>query len=581
MPYDAGPPERKGIHKRLLPKDVSRIRARCDAAFLGQKVFLELWQTQADLFYPERADFTVERSDAQDRFAGLYTSESILLCRDMATQIGSMLRPRGTDWFKLTTRPEDVVQRDHEARAWCERATVVQRNMVYWARAQFAKTMAESDRDYVTIGNSLVWHTYNSDMSGLLFRCEHMRNVAWRENEEGAVDQFYIRKSYPLRVVASMFGKENLPKHLQQDCNDDTKLDRDIAILIAVEPVRMLSDEVVPDGAMFRAAYILQTPEQSDDQVLAVGYYRASPCTARRWMTVSGEDYGRSPCAGVALADAAVLNAVQRSLLKGVEFSVDPPKLVRDASIISDINLRAGEYTYYDDDFGATGNGQARFKPIENVEAGETRIGMEFKERLTETMRAAFYENYLKLPDTRQMTAYEVDKRIEIYTRTAAPVFEPMEAENSNMMEACFLRGFDQGAFGRKMPDGSVEGLPESLSEVDVEWEFQTPLTRALRQQKSSQFDQLVAQAVNAAQIAPEVIDNIDFDEAFRQASEGLAPSTWLKRPEVVQQIREQRAAQQQQAEQEAQMMQAADMATRLSPEQVATLKAEAQGMTE
>jgi hypothetical protein len=51
-----------------------------------------LWQEIAENFYPERADFTINRSLGTDFGAGMMTSYPFICRRDLGDQVGQMLR---------------------------------------------------------------------------------------------------------------------------------------------------------------------------------------------------------------------------------------------------------------------------------------------------------------------------------------------------------------------------------------------------------------------------------------------------------------------------------------------------------
>ena len=74
--------------------------------FAKRGSLMMLWQEQAEQFYPERADFTINRILGED-FAAHLTSSFPLLCRrDLGDQIGVMLRPTAKPWFHMV--PTDV-----------------------------------------------------------------------------------------------------------------------------------------------------------------------------------------------------------------------------------------------------------------------------------------------------------------------------------------------------------------------------------------------------------------------------------------------------------------------------------------
>jgi hypothetical protein len=536
-------------------------KKRGDALFTEKDSFNALFQAQAEIFYPERADFFGDRAYGDERYDGIFTSVPQRMRRDMANNLGSMLRPRGKEWFKAVVRPERLMEiKLHKQ--WLEKTTRTQRNIVYAPTANFTRAMAESDNDYVCFGNAIVRHTYNQARTGLLFSCAHLKDCAWAENHEGVVDELHERMNMTLKQAVGLFGKDNLPKEWRDNCEDHPE--RKVKVQRCVAPLELYEyekSERPRRNARYLSLYMACEVDEKE-AALGEGHFNWFPYLVRRWMTVSGEPYGRSPCAGVALADARTLNIAQQALLKSVEWKVDPPKYAAHDAIVGEINLRAGAITYIDSEYL-----DKRLEPIKNMETGDPRFGIELTDRLAMTQGRAFWQDLFKLPE-KQMTAYEAGKWIEEYVRSAAPVFEPMEAENAQLMDAVFERAAEQKAF---------DEAPEGLQGAEVNFEFETPLSDAYRDLRAQQASQLVTDMTLQAEIAPDSLDNIDFDEVTRGRMQNL-PVDWARDPELVKQVRDSRAEAQaeEQAKQEAAI--AADMALKAKPENVRMLEQAAQG---
>ena len=81
-----------------------------DRLFSKKAQLDELHQTLAEVCYPERANFTVSRIDGDEYARDMYESVPAQNRRDLAGAIGSIMRPRGKEWFKytLSLRSESV-----------------------------------------------------------------------------------------------------------------------------------------------------------------------------------------------------------------------------------------------------------------------------------------------------------------------------------------------------------------------------------------------------------------------------------------------------------------------------------------
>lgn len=568
MAYDAGndsvAPDREALQARA-----KKAIETAEKAFKDKLLFDDLFQKQAEIFYPERADFTRTYASGDERYEGIVSTEPMLMRRDLAQNLGAMLRPRGRPWFRVVAKGRDA-KKDDDAKRWCEDATDTLRQVVYAPRANFAKAMAESDHDYVTFGNAVIAHTYNLDQSGMLFKCLHLKDVAWSKNAEGVVDTLHHRLHVTLRQAIQLFGKQNLPQEWQRDISQG-HLESKKCIYrctLPFDPNGYDPKERRMRGAEFMSVYAAKDVKEPG---LGAGEFLTFPFTVRTWMDVSDENYGRSPCTSVALADGRMLNVTEEALLTGIEMKVRPPRIVKKGLLQSDLSLAADTVTYVDADYD-----YRLGDPMVPVEAGDPRYGMDFMQHQTERLGREFFVNLLRRLPEKEMTAYEAAEWVEQYVIEAAPLFEPMEAENALLMDSVFKRAMAKGAFGAVLPDGSVEGLPEALSEGEVDFEFETPLSDALRKLKAAQFDQVLGRVTNLLATehpgAIDAIDNVDLDQALRDAMEGLAPAKWQRRKEDVDAIRQSRAQQREAQRAEEIAMEAGKAALSAKPENLRTV---------
>lgn len=527
-------------------KRAAKWKQRGDMRFVEQRQHLLLWQTIAELFYPERADMTTQWSGGDERYQGIFTSAPQQMRRDLSSTLGAMLRPRGRKWFRMVVRPQGLMQTD-DIKRWCETATDKQWTIVYDPRANFTRAMAESDADYVTFGNSVLAHTYNMNQDGVFFRCCHLRDCAWAENALGVVDELHEKMKLELRQIAQLFGgPEALPKDWQRLLKDKPTEKKTIRRCVAPIEEYDYDDQeraLRAKGMQYASIYIAEGVSD-DDCFLGERYFRVFPYLVRRWMTVSGENYARSMCTGIALADGRTLNAAQADILQSIEWSVNPPRTAPDEAMVGEVRLEAGSVIYTKSEYDSrTG------KPFDMIETGDPRYGMELTDRIREDMGNAFFRNVLQYLPDKQMTAFEVGQHLERFTAEAAPIFEPMEADNAQLMEGVFYRAADKEAFG------PPEEWPTDLlqrPDATVEFEFETPLSDAMKKQTLNQVDQLTARIAPMVEIAPQVLDNYDFDQIARDIGEASGPLKWVKREE------DRNAQRQQAAEQAAAREQAA-----------------------
>ena len=156
----------------------------------------QLWQEIAYQFYVEMADFTVDRYLGDEFGDHLSTSFPLIARRSLGDSVSAMLRPVNLDsmspgvWFSIKTEDE-AHEKDIEARRWLEYATGVQRRAMYDRRTNFVRATKEGDQSFVTFGQCPLTLELNRNRDALLYRCWHLKDVAWTEAAEGDIHTVY------------------------------------------------------------------------------------------------------------------------------------------------------------------------------------------------------------------------------------------------------------------------------------------------------------------------------------------------------------------------------------------------------
>lgn len=570
MPFDmsyAGAPGR-------LKDRCARIRMRGDAQFAKQAVHLFRWQTLAEIFYPERANFTSEINGGDDLYTGIYTSHPQILRRQMADRVNAMTRPKGQQWFKCVALPEERMEND-EAKRWCETSTKRQRRVVESPKAGFYRAMAEGDNDYVTFGNAVLCYGYNRDKSGLFFRTVHLRDCAWAESSERIINEMHEKMELTLAQAVEMFGADKLPRAWKEQAEDTKNLSTTVKVRRSVMPADdyAFRDEALPKGTKFLSVYIACGAGVEDSECgLREEYLGYFPYSVRRWMTVSGDVYARSPAADVALADGRTLNTAAAAALKGIEFTADPAYTAPDDGIMGEVELRAGTVTYIDSEmYKATGTR----KFLDKIEGGEPRTALEYIAMQARQMAVAFYMDLLTLPQQQAgMTLGEFTQRFRVALRDAAPVFEPIVADYSMLMEGVFFLILN--AHGPADPWGGFEPGPEVLSEAETQFEFQTALTEAYTELKRAEALEVTLQYADLRKIGSDAADNIDMDQVVRDSLSNFN-AKWTRTVDEVAAARERREKQMAAERAAAETAAVADMAMKANPEQYRQVKQDIQ----
>jgi hypothetical protein len=496
------------------------IKKRVDDLF-NRGSLLSLWQTIADNFYPERADFTLTRNTGDEFADHLSTSYPLIVRRDLGDSIGGMLRPSGQAWFDMSVN-RDENRIDKAGRVFLEAATKAQRSAMYDRAAQFTKATKLGDHDYATFGQCVLSAEINLDRMALLYRNWHLRDVAWCQNEYDEIE-LVARKWKCAAAEATRFFKGRVHPEIARMVTDNSGAR-------AYEKVEFLHIVVRAD------AYDYTNPlrngrEQgwislwldvknkfvTEEQPRLTSYY-----IIPRWAP-SGSQYAHSPATIAALPDARLIQAMTYTLLRAGEKAVDPPLIAVQEMIRSDLATYPSGVTWVDPDYDER-LGEV-LRPIQSDYNG-LPIGLQLQEKQMAMIETAFYINKLTMPPVdHEMTAEEARYRVQQYIRQALPLFEPIEQEyNAPLCEQTFELLLGVNAFG---PPGSI---PESLQGTDVQFKFESPLIEVRDQELARTFVDTKALIMEACELDPGMAFTLDVNVALRDAIRGRgAPAIWLK----------------------------------------------------
>jgi hypothetical protein len=479
---------------------------------------LSLYQTLADHFYPERADFTVTRNIGNELADLLVDSYPILVRRDLGNSFSAMLRDG--DWFSMGVKGET----DYDGKAWLQWASGRLKDLFDDRSSNFVRSTKEGDHDFATFGQCVISIELNKYANGLLFRSWHLRDVAWFEDETGSIAGAVRRWKPTNTQQLNYFGKKCHSK-VRENVKEKPFETSEIHHLVL--PAEMYGDETITNP------YVSIFIDIANDHLIeAVGInhkYYVIP----RFQTIAGGAYAYSPATVVGLPDARALQAMTHTLLEAGERYARPPIIATQKVIRSDVDLSPDGITWVDDEYDEKKGASLRTLPQDR---GGFPIGLEMRGDIKESLASAFYLNKLSLPDiSREMTAYEVSERMKQFRRENLPLFAPIESEyNGQMCEMAFEISMQSGLLG------SPYDIPDSLQGRDIDFTFTSPLSESEEEKKTNKFNQINRMVAEAIVNDESVGDNVDLDTALRDAVAGMgAPITWLHSVEDVAQKRQ------------------------------------------
>lgn len=495
---------------------VKEICEQGDRLFSARTSLVSLWQELAEQFYPERADFTSQRSLGTEYAAHLMTGMPVMVRRELADQIAAMIRPRGKTWFGLAPQDERLASRQ-SVKQFSEYLSGIQYRAMYDPAAKLARATKETDNDYVTFGQGVMTVELDLDTNTLLYRNWHIRDVVWQENERGDIDTIHREWMIEARALAHNPRYKGKVHSKVLECAKKEPFKK-IKCRHVIVPYGEY--DYTPEGnkkASAKFKFMSLLVDRENETILEEKPLLDHPYIIPRWLTVSGSQYAHSAATVVSLPDARVLQRITYTLLEAGEKATNPPMLAVKEAIRGDIGLYAGAVTWLDGDYDEK-MGEA-LRPL-NMDKSGLNFGADMAGKHEEMIRQAFYLNKIMLPafDGAAMTATEIRARTEEYIRAALPLFEPIEGEYSGQLcEKTFNILMTNGSFGNLS-----QSMPEELRGGELKWTFQSPLADAINRQDAQTFQESAQLLSIAAQIDPSLANDYDARTHFRKAMEGL-----------------------------------------------------------
>lgn len=516
----------------MSESNAKELLLRAEKLFATRASTLMLWQELAEQFYPERADFTVTRQ--QQGFADhLFSTDPVMMRRDLGNAISAMTRPSGRQWGKPDIDDEKLRERD-DVRAYLDWMGTVQWRAMYDPKAMFVRATKEADNDEVAFGNAVTSVEPNMQAGRLLYRTHHLKDCAWAENSDGIVDLMKRYFKLSARAVEQMFSLpgDNLHESIHKACEKEPF--KEFEFLHTMMPAADY-EYVTRAKPKTKAPFVSIYTDKANAQIVREMPSFEFRYIVQRWSTLPGCAYAISPATITALPDARMMQTLSRIIMEAGEKSVDPPVKVTEEAVRGEINLYAGGATWVDREYD-----EKMGPAIEPIQLGkDAGLGVHLFDRLQLILNNAFYLNKLSLPQSQGKTAYETAQLIEESLRASAPLFEPMETNNAALLDTTNAILMRVGAFG------PLSDMPDALSGKNVTFSFQNPLHDALDRAKVMQYQGMVGVVGAGAQFDPSIVQDVDWRAANRDAIQGGgAPAKWLKKQEdadaAVQQMQQQ-----------------------------------------
>ena len=252
------------------------------------------------------------------------------------------------------------------------------------------------------------------------------------------------------------------------------------------------------------------------------------------------------------MPDVKSLYKIAENTLIALDKVLDPP-LVAPGSLKNDyIDQFPGGVTFSDDMIGADS-----FKPLYQIRP-DIKSAEYIKEQLVAAIQRGFFKDiFLMLtntPDTKRMTAYEVQGRKEEKMTMLGPVLGRLQGE--------LLSKIIDRTFAVMYRNGLLPEAPAEIQGKELEIKYLSILARAQEMGAVNAMMQMLNFTGALAQVKQDVLDLLNADGMFKEFADavGVPPDTIVPDNQVAS-IRAQRAEMQKQQQQMAMAQAAAQTA--------------------
>ena len=527
-------------------KRVEDLLKRTETLEAGKPNFLNLYQEIGDLFRPVRSDI-ISKKTAGDKesFKRIFDSFPILAVETFASILLGVLTNKSTKWFNLQT-VDGKLGEINTVSTWLSQATEVMWNKLYNPASGFEQALLEAFKDVGAFGTVATLIEEGSKFD-LVFITQNIRNYLVSENSEGRVDSIIIKAQFSSRQAIEKFGNdvnEQIKKIAEK--NPYELFDFQLHIYPRSERDKTKIDAI-------NKAYAGCWVDVKHKEIVKEIGWDSFPVAVGRSEKSTDELYGTSR-AMIALADARELNAIQQRYAESVELRLRPP-LIQNADFAARLNLSPGAINKATQN--ASYAGRSAIEPINTV--GDLNGTLELAQEKKQSIREIFFLDKMKIFDNPNATATQVlELRAEgfrIMSSVATSIQEYLDAILDRTFDILFRKSYavndldGGGSSFNLLPSAVFPEMPDELKNApELKVVFVNPINQSQQTIELNGIDVLINTVGSIAQMSPDVMDVVNFDNVLRKKRSILNIDPELINDEkTVKQIRQERQSQQQQ----------------------------------
>lgn len=489
--------------------------------------FLSHCQQVALYLYPDRADFTTERSPGQRRMQYVYDAQPLFAHEMGAVGLSWMFTSDVQPWF-YTGPSDERLERDDDVMAWFRAADQADYLTFSDPESNFAGQAPEVYRDCLAFGPAVM--ALLADDDAPLFSTRHLKECLWFENERDRIDHLHRRWQWTAKQAWDEWGAaagEHVAKAFAAG-----KLGDKFWFHHRVKPRRNRdAQRADARNKAYESVYVAE----ADQTVIDEGGFDTFPYLVPRLERIPGEPMGRGR-GMMMLPDIKMSNALMREYLRAAELANRPPLDAPDDGYLVALKQTPGAINYH----RAGLRPEQRLQPMQL--GTQPQAGLQTLQMVHGNIERGFYNNLLMTPTDpadpasagKGVTATFTDKLNREQMRVLSALNARFKADwQAPLVERVRYLNFRKSQSRRFGPGSPYPPPPASLTGARWHCRFVSPAQLAQRAAELTAIDQLVARQVQLRQIDPQSPMLIDSEAVMRlEARDVNAPPGVLKAAE-------------------------------------------------
>lgn len=498
-----------------------------------RSTWFEHWREISELQQPRLGRFFVsDTNKGQKRHQAIVDNTALFASRTLAAGMMSGMTSPARPWFRLGLSNKDLME-DGAVKTWLFQVGTIMRAVFAHSNTYRALHQMYEELGLFGTAASIVLSDFDNVIHHYpLTVGEYAIGVDFRGRADSVCREFQMT----VGQLVEQFGRDACSTSVQ-NAFDRNDVDRYVPVIHLIEP-RRGRDAAKKDALNMRFSSVYIEANGSDDKVLSESGFKRFTALVPRWSVTGNDTYGGSP--GMeALGDVKALQHQQRRKAQGIDYQTNPPIQVptqyKDA-----MRSRLPGGVMYVDQAGPGGGVRSAY----DIQLNLQHLLLDIQD-VRERIRTAYYADLFMMlaNDTRSgITATEVAERHEEKLLMLGPVLERLQNELLQpLIDITFDACTDAGIF--PPPPPKMQGM-------DLAIEFISTLAQAQRVISAQGTDRLLGSIASMAQMNPQVVDKIDFDQVVDDYADmyGVNPEIVLT-DDVVAQTRAARAAAQAKAQ--------------------------------